>query len=100
MTNPKWKPPQQSENFIQALKVQAHHDMNLLNLVEAENTAIATSMRSLSSLEGAGVSCWKEKNKTKKAIPYIIRRVVSVCVYDHVKALSVLIETSSDWHGR
>ncbi|XP_022080013.1 autophagy-related protein 9A-like isoform X2 [Acanthaster planci] len=52
MTNPKWKPPQESKVFINALKEQAQKDVHLLNTVEAENTALATSLRSLSSLEG------------------------------------------------
>ncbi|XP_033639798.1 autophagy-related protein 9A-like [Asterias rubens] len=52
MTNPKWKPPQESKVFINALKEQAHKDAHLLNTVEAENTALMTSLRSLSSLEG------------------------------------------------
>ena len=59
MTNPKWKPPQQSEYFINALKEQAQRDIHLLNTVDAENTAMATSIRSLTSLEGGGVGCSK-----------------------------------------
>ncbi|XP_072029562.1 autophagy-related protein 9A-like [Amphiura filiformis] len=54
MTNPKWKPPQQSEYFINALKEQAQRDIHLLNTVDAENTAMATSIRSITSLEGGG----------------------------------------------
>ncbi|XP_071956451.1 autophagy-related protein 9A-like [Antedon mediterranea] len=52
MTNPKWKPPQQSSKFIGALKDQAHQDMQLMSTLDAQNTALATSIHSITSIEG------------------------------------------------
>ncbi|XP_077978282.1 autophagy-related protein 9A-like [Glandiceps talaboti] len=51
MTNPKWKPPNDSNMYISALKNQAQRDVALLGRVEAENTALATSLYSIQSVE-------------------------------------------------
>ncbi|XP_041478449.1 autophagy-related protein 9A-like [Lytechinus variegatus] len=52
VTNPKWTPPQSSKFFISALKSQAQRDIKTCNRLEAENNALMTSMRSITSLEG------------------------------------------------
>ncbi|XP_070566491.1 autophagy-related protein 9A-like [Ptychodera flava] len=52
MTNPKWKPPNESNMYISALKTQAQRDVALLGRVEAENNALTTSLYSIQSVEG------------------------------------------------
>ncbi|KAG0728093.1 Autophagy-related protein 9A [Chionoecetes opilio] len=52
MTNPKWKPPQESSAFITALRTQAQRDMNALPTLQEENP-LFSSLNSLSC--GAGV---------------------------------------------
>lgn len=53
MTNPKWKPPQESTAFINALRTQAQRDMNALPTLQEEN-ALFSSLNSLSC--GGGLS--------------------------------------------
>ncbi|XP_068200182.1 autophagy-related protein 9A [Palaemon carinicauda] len=47
MTNPKWKPPQESSAFITALKTQVQRDMTNLAAVQEEN-ALLSSLTSIS----------------------------------------------------
>ncbi|XP_047498718.1 autophagy-related protein 9A-like [Penaeus chinensis] len=47
MTNPKWRPPQESTAFINALRTQAQRDMNALTTLQEEN-ALFSSLNSLS----------------------------------------------------
>lgn len=54
MTNPNWKPPQESTAFINALKTQAQRDMNNLTTVPEEN-ALYSSLNSLSCGGGLGL---------------------------------------------
>lgn len=51
MTNPKWKPPQESSAFITALKTQAQRDVNTLPTLQEENV-VYSSLNSISC--GAG----------------------------------------------
>lgn len=55
MTNPKWKPPQESSAFITALKTQAQRDMNALTTVQEEN-ALLSSLNSISFGGGLGAA--------------------------------------------
>ncbi|XP_071487635.1 autophagy-related protein 9A-like [Diadema antillarum] len=52
VTNPKWTPPQSSKLFISALKTQAQRDIKTCTRLEAENNALMTSLRSITSIEG------------------------------------------------
>lgn len=55
MTNPKWRPPQESSAFINALRTQAQRDMNALTTLQEEN-ALFSSLNSLSCGGGLGVA--------------------------------------------
>ncbi|XP_045604603.1 autophagy-related protein 9A [Procambarus clarkii] len=55
MTNPKWKPPQDSSAFITALRTQAQRDMNALTTLQEEN-ALFSSLNSLSCDGGLGMA--------------------------------------------
>ncbi|XP_050715941.1 autophagy-related protein 9A-like [Eriocheir sinensis] len=55
MTNPKWKPPQESTAFINALRTQAQRDMNALPTLQEEN-ALFSSLNSLSGGAGLGMT--------------------------------------------
>ncbi|PIK50002.1 putative autophagy-related protein 9A-like [Apostichopus japonicus] len=56
MTNPHWQPPEESKQFIGALKEKAQQEVQLTNRVDAENIALVTSLQSLSSLDEGGLN--------------------------------------------
>ncbi|XP_039255460.2 autophagy-related protein 9A-like [Styela clava] len=50
VTNPKWRPPQQENKFLNDLKTQAHRDALLLSRNDAVQNPLLTSLQSLGSI--------------------------------------------------